>query len=190
MEKLPVEKFFGVGKVTAQKMKKMGLHTGADLKNLDEEDLIKHFGKAGRFYYQTVRGMDNREVQPHRETKSLAAEDTFPYDLTTTEEMELELDKIATTVCNRLVNYQLKGRTITLKIKYSDFKQITRNQSFAVGLNDLETISQTAKKLLAATSPDDKKVRLLGISLSNFGEVTPRTVREKPSDQLTLFPFF
>ena len=89
MEKLPVEKFFGVGKVTAQKMKNMGLHTGADLKNLTEPELIKHFGKQGKFYYQIVRGIDNREVQPHRETKSLAAEDTFAYDLTSLEEMEL-----------------------------------------------------------------------------------------------------
>ncbi|MDB4902604.1 MAG: dinB 1 [Mucilaginibacter sp.] len=189
MEKLPVEKFFGVGKVTAQKMKKMGLHTGEDLKKLTEEELTKHFGKVGKFYYQIVRGIDNREIQPHRETKSLAAEDTFAYDLTTIEEMEAELDKIAKTVCNRLQNYQLKGRTLTLKIKYSDFKQITRNQSFPVGLNDLETICATAKRLLAATSPDGKKTRLLGISLSNFGEVMIKQKEEKPSDQLKLFPF-
>jgi len=189
MEKLPVEKFFGVGKVTAQKMKGMGLHVGADLKNLAEEELIKHFGKVGRFYYQIVRGIDNREVQPHRETKSLAAEDTFEYDLTTQEEMEAELDKIALTVCNRLQHYQLKGRTITLKIKYSDFKQITRNQSFTTGLNDLETVCATAKRLLIASGIEDKKIRLLGISLSNFHEVAVKTKDEKPTDQLTLFDF-
>jgi DNA polymerase-4 len=189
MEQLPVEKFFGVGKVTAQKMKNMGLHTGDDLKQLTEADLTRHFGKVGRFYYQIVRGIDNREVQPHRETKSLAAEDTFAYDLTTIEEMDAELDKIATTVCNRLQHYQLKGRTITLKIKYSDFRQITRNQSFPAGINDLETISSTAKRLLAATLPEDKKIRLLGISLSNFGEITVKPKPEKPTDQLKLFPF-
>lgn len=189
MEKLPVEKFFGVGKVTAQKMKNMGLHTGEDLKKLSEEELTKHFGKVGRFYYQIVRGIDNREVQPHRETKSLAAEDTFAYDLTTIDEMEVELDKIAKTVCNRLLAHQLKGRTITLKIKYSDFKQITRNHSLPVAVNDLETICSTAKQLLASSVTDEKKVRLLGISLSNFGEVKPKHKEEKPSDQLTLFPF-
>lgn len=188
MEQLPVEKFFGVGKVTAQKMKNMGLHIGSDLKKLTEAELIKHFGKAGRFYFHIVRGIDDREVQPHRETKSLAAEDTFAYDLTTLEEMEAELDKIAMTVCNRLQHYQLKGRTVTLKIKYSDFKQITRNQSFPAGFNDLETICATAKHLLAATDPEGKKIRLLGISLSNFGEITTRTKEEKPSDQLSLFP--
>jgi len=189
MEKLPVEKFFGVGKVTAQKMKSMGLHIGADLKNLTEDELIRHFGKVGRFYYQIVRGIDNREVQPHRETKSLAAEDTFAYDLTTQEEMEAELDKIAQTVCSRLQHYQLKGRTVTLKIKYSDFKQITRNQSFVTGLNDLDTIAATAKKLLIASGIEDKKIRLLGISLSNFNEVAIKQKEEKPADQLTLFQF-
>ncbi|ASU32104.1 DNA polymerase IV [Mucilaginibacter xinganensis] len=189
MEQLPVEKFFGVGKVTAQKMKNMGLHTGHDLKQLTEAELTKRFGKAGRFYFNIVRGIDNREVQPHRETKSLAAEDTFAYDLTTTEEMEAELDKIAATVCKRLQHYELKGRTVTLKIKYSDFKQITRNQSFPAGFNDLETISTTAKKLLAATDPEDKRIRLLGISLSNFGEITVKGKDEKPTDQLRLFPF-
>ncbi len=189
MEKLAVERFFGVGKVTAQKMKNMGLHTGEDLKKLTEDELTKHFGKAGRFYYQIVRGIDNREVQPHRETKSLAAEDTFAYDLTTVEEMEAELDKIAQTVCNRLQNYQLRGRTITLKIKYSDFKQITRNQSFPTGLSDLETISTTAKKLLIATGIEDKTIRLLGISLSNFNEPQAKLKEEKPTDQLSLFEF-
>ena len=187
MEKLPVERFFGVGKVTAQKMKKMGLHTGADLKQLTEEDMTKSFGKPGSFYYQIVRGIDNREVQPNREIKSLAAEDTFPYDLTEIEEMEAELDKIAITVCNRLQTYQLKGRTVTLKIKYSDFKQITRNQSFAVGFNDLETICSTAKRLLEAAVTGDKKVRLLGISLSNFAGVIIKQKAVKPSDQLKLF---
>ncbi|CAN5340311.1 DNA polymerase IV [soil metagenome] len=184
MEKLAVEKFYGVGKVTAGKMKSMGLHIGADLKKLSEDEMARHFGKAGRFYYQIVRGNDNREVQPHRETKSLAAEDTFAYDLTTLEEMNGELDKIAATVCKRLQHYQLKGRTLTLKIKYSDFKQITRNQSFPLGFNDLDTIAAVAKQLLAATDPEDKKVRLLGISLSNFGEAVQRQKADKPTDQL------
>jgi DNA polymerase-4 len=187
MEKLPVEKFHGVGKVTAAKMKSMGLHTGADIKNLSEDELVTTFGKVGRFYYRIVRGIDEREVQPHRETKSLAAEDTFAYDLTTLQEMEAELDKLALLVYNRLQKNNLKGRTITLKIKYSDFKQITRNKSFTTQVGDLETISATAKQLLAATSPEEKKIRLLGISFSNFGEAEIRFKNEKESDQLKLF---
>lgn len=187
MEELPVEKFFGVGRVTAEKMKGMGLHTGADLKKLTEDELIKHFGKTGRFYYRIVRGIDEREVQPHRETKSLGAEDTFAYDLTTLEEMDEQLDKIALTVQKRLQKYCLKGRTITLKIKYSDFKQITRNQSFSEPTDELDTIRETAKQLLRHTEPTQVKIRLLGITLSNFGELVPH---EKPgrSAQLQL-PF-
>jgi DNA polymerase-4 len=133
-----------------------------------------------------VRGIDNREVQPHRETKSMGAEDTFAYDLTTLAEMEEELDKIAITVHNRLLKYELKGRTLTLKVKYHDFKQITRNQSFATGFNDLETISTVAKQLMAATDPEDVRVRLLGISLSNFGDIVQKQKEIGPGDQLSL----
>jgi DNA polymerase-4 len=187
MEKLPVEKFFGVGKVTAEKMKKMGLFTGADLKKLPEDEMTRHFGKAGRFYYQIARGIDNREVQPNRETKSIGAEDTFAYDLTEIDEMNVELAKISQTVANRLQHYQLKGRTITLKIKYSDFKQITRNYSVTEPVSDLDTIIKTTKKLLLATEPEGKRIRLLGVTLSNFGEIAPKQKRTDHPDQLALF---
>lgn len=187
MEKLPVEKFFGVGKVTAQKMKGMGLHTGADLKKLSEEELVKHFGKSGRFFFRIVRGIDNRIVQPDRETKSMGAEDTFSYDLTTAEEMNAELDKIAVIVFERLQKYQLKGRTITLKIKYHDFRQITRNHSFPYPVGDLETIAETAKQLLMKSGLENVKVRLLGISLSNFGDLPEKPRHKGDARQLKLF---
>lgn len=190
MENLGVEKFFGVGKVTADKMKKMGLFTGSDLKRLPEDEMIKHFGKAGKFYYQIARGVDNREVQPNRETKSIGAEDTFAYDLTEMEEMYAELHKISQTVFNRLQHYQLKGRTITLKIKYHDFKQITRNYSVIEPVNDLAVIIETAKKLLLATEPESKRIRLLGVTVSNFGEWGPKQKRADQSNnqgQLLLF---
>jgi DNA polymerase IV len=185
MEKLPVEKFFGVGKVTATKMKNMGLHTGADLKRLTEDEMTKAFGKAGRFYYQIIRGIDNRAVQPHRETKSVGAEDTFAYDLTQLDEMNPELDRIAETVANRLQRYELKGRTVTLKVKYHDFRQITRNQSVLIPVSTATEIAQLAKQLLALAATDDMKVRLLGISLSNFGE--PQRRVDTNTDQLSLF---
>lgn len=174
METLPVEKFFGVGKVTADKMKRMNIHRGADLKKLSEAELVKHFGKVGHFFYRIVRGIDNRPVQPDRETKSVGAEDTFRYDLTQVEEMNSELEKIAKLVHERLKKHHLLGRTITLKIKYHDFKQITRNQSFVSPLNDYETILITAKNLLLKTEPENKRIRLLGISFSNFGETKPK----------------
>jgi DNA polymerase-4 len=163
----------------------MGLHTGGDLKKLTEAQLTKHFGKSGRFFYKIVRGIDDREVQPHRETKSVGAEDTFAHDLTTLPEMNAELDKIAVTIHDRLKRYGLKGRTITVKIKYHDFKLATRSQSFVDFFDDEEIIANTAKNLLAAVEPEDKKIRLLGISMSNFSEATIKPKREE-RDQLSL----
>jgi DNA polymerase IV len=186
MAALPVEKFFGVGKVTAEKMKSKGLHTGGDLKKLSEAQLVKNFGKPGRFFYKIIRGQDDREVQPDRETKSVGAEDTFPVDLNDLEEMNTELDKIAVHVHERLQRNSLKGRTITLKIKYHDFKIITRSQSFASAIDDFETIFETAKGLLQNTDPQGARIRLLGISVSNFGEVFARA-KETETDQLKLF---
>lgn len=186
IEALPVEKFFGVGKVTAGKMKGMNLHTGADLKKWTEAELVKHFGKAGRFYYQIARGIDDRPVQPHRETKSLAAEDTFAHDLTTPEEMMAELEKIAKTIYNRLIRNQLHARTITLKIKYADFKQITRSRTLPNPINDADMIRSTAIELLHSTDLENKKIRLLGISLSNFEEESAGPKKDHPG-QLQLF---
>jgi DNA polymerase-4 len=184
---LPVEKFFGVGKVTADKMKAMNLFTGADLKELSETELVRHFGKTGHFYFKIVRGIDDREVQPHRETKSLGAEDTFTYDLASVDEMHKEIDRIGITVADRLQKKQLAGRTITLKIKYSDFTQITRNQSLSHPVNDYDTITEVARQLLEKVEMEDKTVRLLGISLSNFGEPAPKWRKPKDPDQLDIF---
>jgi DNA polymerase-4 len=183
MEKLPVEKFHGVGRVTAEKMKKLNLHTGADLKKLEEAELVKHFGKPGRFYYQIVRGIDNRKVEPNRETKSLAAEDTFATDLTDLILLQLELNKIAATLFERMLRYKLMGRTVTLKIKYNDFRQITRNQSSPLAVCTLEQLSSIASQLLLGTAPGSKPIRLLGISVSNFGDA----LISRSSSQLDLF---
>ncbi len=186
MEQLPVEKFFGVGKVTAAKMKAMGLFCGADLKKLPEKELVSHFGKSGSFYYRIVRGIDHREVQPHRERKSLAAEDTFARDLCTLEEMETELQRIAELVYERLKKSQLRGRTLTLKIKYSDFKQITRNRSLASPISSRESIAAIAVEILNSTFKEGQQVRLLGISISNFDKVQA-LINTNPGGQLNLF---
>ena len=185
MEQLPVEKFHGVGRVTAEKMKGMNLHTGADLKRLQEAELIRLFGKTGKFYYNIVRGIDNRSVEPHRETKSLSAEDTFPYDLTALDEMNSALDTIATVVHERLTKYNLKGRTITLKIKYGNFRQITRRLSLPAVTNDMGIIQAAAKQLLASTDWQSQGIRLFGIGVSNFKEYAP--AKPGKSDQLELF---
>jgi DNA polymerase-4 len=187
MEKLPVEKFFGVGKVTAARMKEMGLHTGKDLKALSEAELLSRFGKNGRFYYQIVRGIDERQVEPSRETKSLSAEDTFPEDLSHTEDLCRELDKIAETVAERLRRYGLKGRTVSIKIKYSDFRIITRSRSFPEPLDECERIADIAKQLLEGTEPEGKPVRLLGINISHFGEAASGAKQTLAGGQLLLF---
>ena len=185
IEALAIEKFYGVGKVTAEKMKGMNIHTGADLKKLTEKELAQHFGKVGKFYYQIVRGIDDRPVEPNQETKSIGAEDTFPEDLITLEEMNRQLEKIAPLVHERLLRHRLKARTITLKVKYHDFKIITRSKSFTEPFEELQFIIDTAKGLMAATEPDDVRIRLLGISVSNFGE---KTISKKTlPGQLDLF---
>jgi DNA polymerase IV len=168
MEKLPVEKFFGVGKVTADKMKKLGLHTGLDLKRLSEQELVTHFGKSGRFFFHIVRGIDEREVRPDRETKSIGAEDTFPKDLTTVSEMEDELGKLAMIVQERLKRNALMGRTVTLKIKFHNFRRITRSVSDAEAFCDSQTVFTLAQTLLAQSDVERERVRLLGITVSNF----------------------
>lgn len=190
MEKLPVEKFYGVGKVTANKMQALGLRTGMDLKKLSEAELVKHFGKPGLFFYKIVRGIDDRVVQPDRETKSISAEDTFPDDLTSIEIMKVELGKIAPIVASRVQNHSLKGKTITLKVKFSDFKQITRSQSLASPVDDLKTILEVSLNLLDGVDLIGKKVRLLGIGISGF-EPKPSVPRikfaPKSEGQLNLF---
>ena len=187
MEQLPVEKFHGVGKVTAEKMKSMGLLTGEDLKKLSEAELIKKFGKSGKFFYKIVRGIDDREVQPDRETKSIGAEDTFPIDLASSEEMFPEIERLCTLVVERLKKQNLKGRTVTLKIKYHDFKQVTRSHSFSELFDEESKIANTAKELLIASDLTDKKVRLLGVSISNFGFNQLRVMDSESSDQLRLY---
>lgn len=188
MEQLAVEKFFGVGKVTAARMKKMGLHTGADLKRLTEAELIQHFGKVGRFYYRIVRGLDDREVRTERTAKSIGAEDTFPFDLTERVQLHHELEKIALHVQSRLARHQQQGRTITVKVKYHDFRQITRSHSLPEVTRDLEVIENTAKKLLDESFIPGQQVRLLGISVSNFNESPRLTGMADPDEhQLRLF---
>jgi DNA polymerase-4 len=167
-------------------MKKMGILTGGDLKKLSEHEMVRHFGKTGRFFYKIVRGIDNREVIPDRETKSVGAEDTFPFDLNNIKDMFRELDKLANVVHDRLRNYHLKGRTVTVKIKYSDFRIITRSKSFPEPIDDLELIIETAHQLLAQTEPEGSNIRLLGVSFSNFPTVE-RPQKHDLSDQLDLF---
>ncbi|MES2447367.1 MAG: DNA polymerase IV [Bacteroidota bacterium] len=186
MEKLPVEKFYGVGKVTAEKMKRQGLHTGLDLKKQTEARLTQLFGKSGKFFYNIVRGIDHRPVQPHHEIKSISAEDTFAEDLDKGEELDDCLTKVAHSAFARLERYKIYGRTLTVKIKFADFKQITRSLSQTTTINDLNIALSICKNIIANTDFEGKKVRLLGVGFSNFGETKMRDRLE--GYQQTLFP--
>jgi DNA polymerase-4 len=168
MESLPINKFHGVGKVTAEKMNALKLFTGADLKRLTELELARLFGKQGSFYYKIVRGIDERPVEPNRETKSISAEDTFLNDLDNPVEMKEQLDRLAAIVAHRLQQYDFRGKTITLKIRYSDFKQLTRSQTLYAAISNPETIAATALQLLLKTDIQKAKIRLLGIAVSNI----------------------
>jgi DNA polymerase-4 len=170
MEQLAVKDFYGVGRVTATKMNALGLYTGADLKKLSMEELVRLFGKTGRFYYQIVRGIDNRPVESGRETKSVSVEDTFREDLLDLEKLDAELDELCGRLMQRLEKHGLAGRTFTLKVKYHDFRLVSRSHTFPGNSNDAKIFSATAKQLLRQTEAGQKRIRLLGVGVSGFGE--------------------
>lgn len=167
MEALPIQKFYGIGKVTAKRMNNLQIFNGADLKKFSKAHLINLFGKAGNFYYNIVRGIDDRPVQTFRELKSIGAEDTFNSDLTKEEELIRELKIIAQRVVKRLDVKKVLGSTVTVKIKFADFKQITRNYTHTSPIS-LDQLERYAIDLLKAAPIEGKAVRLLGITISNF----------------------
>lgn len=166
--KLPVDKFYGVGKVTAQKMHSLGIYTGDDLKKWSEADLVKHFGKTGRFYYSIARAIDDRPVEPNRIRKSIGAENTFERDISGLESMISELEKIAAEVLARIEKSNTYGRTLTLKVKFSNFEQITRSKTVNYLINSFDKIMELTRELLQTFDTGSAQVRLLGLSLSNL----------------------
>ncbi|TRX02228.1 DNA polymerase IV [Flavobacterium gawalongense] len=167
LEELPIRKFHGVGKVTTEKMYQLGIFTGVELKSKSLEFLEKHFGKSGGFYFNVVRGIHNSEVKSNRITKSVAAEHTFDVNLSSEIYMLEQLGNIANALERRLKKYNVAGKTITLKIKYSDFTQQTRSKTLPYFISDKALISEVVKELLYQERMKDS-VRLLGISLSNL----------------------
>ncbi|CAN1495617.1 DinP Nucleotidyltransferase/DNA polymerase involved in DNA repair [Flavobacteriaceae bacterium] len=175
LEELPIQKFYGVGKVTTEKMYQLGIFTGLDLKSKSVEFLEKHFGKSGSFYYNVVRGIHNSEVKSDRITKSVAAEYTFDINLSSEIFMLEKLEKIATELERRLKKHQIAGKTITLKIKYSDFTQQTRSKTMPYFISDKALILEIVKELLFQEKMKES-VRLLGISLSNLNTEIKKTI--------------
>ncbi|MEM1136364.1 MAG: DNA polymerase IV [Bacteroidota bacterium] len=168
IEKLPIEKFHGIGKVTAERMKNMGIHNGKDLKEREEFELIKGFGKAGRHFYKIVRAIDNREVKPDRIRKSLGAERTYSTDINDEKEMIEAVDKICEKVFERMTLSKTQGKTLTLKIKYFDFQVNTRSSTQSFNFDSLVAIKKVALDLLYTPDFPEKPVRLLGVSISNL----------------------
>ena len=168
VESLPIEDFHGIGKVTAAKMRELGICNGADLKKSDRYSLVKTFGKVGSYYYNIARAKDNREVETNRIRKSIGAENSFAENLTDEETILIKLKQIAVTLVERINRHQASGRTLTLKVKFSDYQQITRSHTFENCINSLDTIVTEAVKLLEVIQIEDRSIRLLGISLSNL----------------------
>lgn len=188
LEQLDIRKFYGIGKVTAEKMYQKGIFTGKDLKSKSIDFLSDNFGKSGSYYYYIVRGIHNSEVKPHRIRKSLAAERTF-YDNLTSEVFMLEkLEHITEEVAKRLDKSKVAGKTITLKIKYSDFTLQTRSKTLPYYVNDKDIIFDTARDLLYKETMKES-VRLLGISLSNLNTEEKKKPEKKSVSVQLKFEF-
>ena len=174
LEALEIRKFYGVGKVTTQKMYKLGIFTGKDLKQRSEAFLAANFGKGGSFYYNVVRGIHNSEVMPHRTPKSVGAERTFSENLSSEIFMLERLEHIAEELERRLKKSKIAGKTVTLKIKYSDFTLTTRSKTLPYFVADKTLILETAKELLYQDKLQNS-VRLLGLSLANLNLAKKKT---------------
>ncbi len=168
VEKLPIGKFHGVGEVTATKMQQLGIQTGSDLRERSLDELVGHFGKNGHYFYGIARGIDEREVNPNRIRKSLGVETSFSEDLEDREAMLVELEKLVVMLKNRLDKYDQFGFTLTLKLKYADYRQLTRSRTLTSVITDIEMLRTMALALFATLEVEQKKVRLLGLTMSNL----------------------
>lgn len=166
--KLEVRRFHGIGPRTAEKMNRLGIFTGADLKQYGLAWLQEHFGKAGSWYYGIARGIDDREVKPNRERKSSGSETTFNNDLLAAADIEAGLLGQADDVWKWCERTQMFGRTVTVKIKYADFKTATRSRTLTVPVDNKEMLGAVALDLVRSIYPPRMGIRLLGVTLSNF----------------------
>jgi DNA polymerase-4 len=168
LEQLEIGEFHGIGDATESKMRSLGIHTGKDLKEWSEIELVEQFGKTGRYYYNIVRGIDNRKVKSHRIPKSIGKERTFTEDIDDLGWINNFLTELAGKISDRLNKKDAAGKTVTLKVRYDDFETITRSTSFSHYIDEAEDIADTAITLLEQTKVGDRKVRLLGITISNL----------------------
>ncbi|MEO7814515.1 MAG: DNA polymerase IV, partial [Sphingomicrobium sp.] len=170
---LPVKRFHGVGPVTAAKMERLGIATGADLAAWPIEQLEAHFGSSGRWYWQIARGIDERAVRPDRPYKSVSAERTFDEDLRDPAALIAELERIAGYAWARIERAEVQGRTVTLKVKYGDFTMITRSKSLPAPIADQAAFTAAGSDLLTRLFPVPKGIRLLGLGLHSLQNDDP-----------------
>jgi DNA polymerase-4 len=168
VERLPVKKFHGVGPATAEKMLRLGIETGADLKAKDLSFLQSHFGKSGPYFYGIARGIDERQVKPNRVRKSVGAEDTFDQDLHAIEPAREGLQPLIEKVWGYCTLNGITAKTATLKVKYSDFNQITRSKTVLAPFRDVRELETVIDALLEPVFPVSKGIRLLGVTLSSL----------------------
>lgn len=165
---MPVRRIHGVGPVTARRMQALGIETGADLRARDIAFLQAHFGSAADFYYRAARGEDDRPVRERQSRKSVSVEDTFFDDLTDRDALMAELDRIAASLWTRIEKAQAWGRTVVLKVKFADFRIITRSRSFAAPVRAPDQLAQAGRELLLAQLPLPMGARLLGLGVHNL----------------------
>ncbi|NEQ49263.1 MAG: DNA polymerase IV [Leptolyngbya sp. SIO3F4] len=165
---LPIEKFHGIGPATARKMKQLGIETGADLQQWSEADLVTNFGKVGRHYFRVANGQDNRQVNPNRIRKSIGAERSFAEDLCTLDSMSKALKRIVDEVEARLLKAKKMGYTLTLKIKYADYHQVTRSRTMDTPIQQATEMGELTQALLEHHLEPQPRVRLLGVAISNL----------------------
>jgi len=178
---LTVKKFHGIGPATAAKMNRLGLYTGEDIRNQTLDFLERHFGVSGRYYYGISRGIDHRQVRPDRERKSIGAENTFLTDTTDFGTAWGFMEPLIDKVWRYVEANDIKGRTVTLKVKFSDFRIITRSRSGLAPVMSKDELASSVRALLEGVFPVAKGIRLLGVSMSSLGEKA-----EKMAEQLSL----
>jgi DNA polymerase-4 len=179
---LPVRKFYGVGPATAAKMERLGIVIGSDLRDRPRAFLDQHFGKAGGYYYNASRGIDHRPVNPNQERKSIGSETTFVQDLLTMDACMAELRPLIASVARHCEKRGISGRTITLKLRYADFKTVTRSRSLLAPIGNGAEIEAVISSLLETLMPPRLGVRLLGATLSSLAGEEDGS----PPDQPTL----
>ncbi|MBM70810.1 MAG: DNA polymerase IV [Haliea sp.] len=182
---LPARRFYGVGPRTAERMAQLGIHTGADLRAQSLGFLQQHFGKSALYLYHASRGEDDRPVRPDRVRKSVGGERTYARDLQSSAELHAALDEIIDIVWQRVAQQGVQGRTLTLKMKYADFRQVTRARSLPAPILERQQFDEVARSILGCLLPVPLGVRLLGLSLSGFeppsGSLAPRVAEPAPA---------